>query len=166
MFERRSQLLHRELLTAFPALEEPLRAAGESLAAQASAFGQFTQEAKVAGDWPLFERCAALADQLLARADPALTAAFQPAFFEHLDFEGSRGPAAWQLLTGRLQTAWKQMDAENRRLMALPQNRRPDGRGGRPGGRPGGRSGPPKGQSHPRGRKGRGGTRGRGRGRS
>lgn len=139
MRERRTENLRRELIAAFPALTTPLREAGPSLAAQAAEFGLYTQAAKASGDWPLFERCIAVADHLLGTGGGAVRAAFQPAFYEHLEFEGSRGPAAWQLMSSRLQEGWKQMDAENRRLMALPQNRAPlstgrPGRGGRPPG--------------------------------
>lgn len=147
MRERSSDILRRELSAAFPALTTPLREAGPSLAAQAAEFGLYTQAAKASGDWPLFERCVALADHLLATGGGAVRAAFQPAFYEHLEFEGSRGPAAWQLMSTRLQEGWKQMDAENRRLMALPQGRAPaptgrPGRGGRPPGGPRPRGGP------------------------
>lgn len=171
MLDRRSQNLKRELIAEFPELKGPLQTA-DSLLAQVSEFGAFTQQAKAAGDWPTYERCVALADRLLAQADAAAVA-FQPAFFEQLEFEGSRGPVAWQLLTARLQAGWKAMDAENRRLMALPQSRQRDSeemrrivRGARPqlprG--PRGRGGP--GGGGPRGgpRGGRGGRPG-GRGR-
>jgi hypothetical protein len=58
---------------------------------------------------------------IYAGADAALAAAIRGSYLEHLDFEGSRGPAAWQLMPPRLQAAWNQVSAENRRLMALPQ---------------------------------------------
>lgn len=145
MQERRSDNLRRELVAAFPALATPLREAGSSLAAQAAEFGLYTQAAKASGDWPLFERCVAVADHLLGTGGGAVRAAFQPHFYEQLEFEGSRGPAAWQLLSPRLQEGWRQMDAENRRLMALPQ-----GRTQAPSGRPG-RGGRPAGGARPRG---------------
>ena len=158
----------------FPDLREELLATGRGLDAAVSVFAGFTQSAKRRGDWPVYERCVQLADRLLASAEPALATAFRTSYFEQLDFEGGRGPAAWQLLTPALQSAWKQMDSENRRLMALPQGRRkesPDpsrtNRGKPPRG-PGGGRGPkgPKGTKGPRGPRGSGGGRGHSRGRS
>lgn len=158
----------------FPELRDALARGGDVFAA-VDEFAQYTQSAKIAGDWPRYERCVQVADRTLAEADPALAEAFRDGFFGHLDFEGSRGPAAWQLLTPRLQAAWKQMDAENRRLMALPQQR---ARGGMPaqreerrnrprGPKPKAPRGPggPKGNRGPRGRRGPRGGGGRGGGR-
>jgi hypothetical protein len=162
------------VVSQFPGLRAEIEAAGAELDAAVSAFGVFTQSAKMRGDWPVYERCVALAGRLLAGADAALATAFRTSYFEHLDFEGSRGPAAWQLLTPALQSAWKQMDAENRRLMALPQghrkespDRRRTNRDKTPRG-PGGGRGPkgPKGPGLPRGPQGTGGRRGQNRGRS
>ncbi|HVO33918.1 MAG TPA: hypothetical protein VMT21_00055, partial [Gemmatimonadales bacterium] len=48
---------------------------------------------------------------------------FRASYLEHLEFEGSCGPAAWRLVPPRLQVVWNQLAAENRRLMALPQSR-------------------------------------------
>jgi len=132
------------LLAEFPSLREDIARAGGALHLEMGDFAVFTQAAKGRGDWPTYERCIQLADRFFEGADAALSGAFRASFFEHLDFEGSRGPAAWQLLTPHLQAAWKQMDAENRRLMALPQKRRKDstdvkvskGRKGRTGRRP------------------------------
>jgi len=125
------QAFAKALLAEFPSLRETIAKAGGALHLEVSDFALFTQAAKGRGDWPTYERCIQLADRLFAGADAALSAAFRVSFFEQLDFEGTRGPAAWQLLTPRLQAAWKQMDAENRRLMALPQRPRTDGTDGR-----------------------------------
>lgn len=165
------QTFPQTVLDAFPGLSEAFAAAG-TLDAQIGAFAQFAQGAKSRGDWPVYERCMALADRLFTSGTAELIAAFRGAFFEPLDFEGSRGPAAWQLLPPALQTAWKQMDAENRRLMALPQSHRKDSAssvralwGGTPkppAGRGGAARGPkgPRGPQGSRGPKGRGGRRG------
>jgi len=116
-----AQAFAEAVLAEFPSLREGFAAAGGALNVQVGDFALFTQAAKARGDWPTYERCIRTADRLFADADAALGVAFRTSYFEHLDFEGTRGPAAWQLLTPRLQVAWKQMDAENRRLMALPQ---------------------------------------------
>ena len=158
----------------FPGLRAEIEAANGGLDAAMSAFGVFTQSAKIRGDWPTYERCVALAGRLLASADSPLATAFQASYFEHLDFEGGRGPAAWQLLTPALQSAWKQMDGGNRRWMALPQGRskespdpRRTNRGKTPRGPGGGREPKgPKGPKGPRGPQGTGGRRGGHRGRS
>ena len=120
------QAFTEALLTEFPSLREDIADAGGALHLEMGEFAAFTQASKGRGDWPTFERCIRLADRLFADADATLGGAFRVSYFEHLDFEGTRGPAAWQLLTPRLQVAWKHMDAENRRLMALPQKRRKD----------------------------------------
>jgi hypothetical protein len=62
-------------------------------------------------------------DRLFAEADAELAGALRVSYLEHLDFEGSRGRAVWQLVPPKLQSAWNQVAAENRRLMALPQKR-------------------------------------------
>jgi len=85
------------------------------------AFATFTQAAKMRGDWPVYERCIQVADQLLQSADSGIGSAFHTAYLEHLEFEGSRGPDAWRRLSPALQAAWEQAAAANRRLMALPQ---------------------------------------------
>jgi hypothetical protein len=158
----------------FPGLRDALARANGTLQLEIDEFAHFTQTAKVGGDWPTYERCVRLADRVLAGADAVLGEAFRAGFFGQLEFEGSRGPAAWQLLTPALQAAWKQMDAENRRLMALPQQRAPSAQPGRHDKRHGPSRGPkPKGPGGPsgpggprgaRGSRGRRGPRGRGRG--
>jgi len=85
------------------------------------AFAQYTQAAKTSGDLATYERCMQFADRLFAGADAALAGVFRTSYLEHLEFEGSRGPAAWQLMPQRLQNVWNQIAAENRRLQALPQ---------------------------------------------
>lgn len=126
------------LLAEFPSLRERIAEAGGALHRLVGDFAVFTEAAKSSGDWPTYERCIRLADRAVAGADAALREAFRTSYFEHLHFEGTRGPAAWQLLTPRLQAAWKQMDAENRRLMALPQKHAKDAKDTRP---PKGRAG-------------------------
>jgi len=92
------------------------------------AFAQFTQAAKMDGDLATYERCLQFADRHYAGADAALSGAFRMSYLEHLEFEGSRGPAAWQLVPSRLQNVWNQIAAENRRLQSLPQKHGGSGR--------------------------------------
>lgn len=113
------QDLVASLLAEFPDLRGDLADPDGAL----HAFALFTQAAKGRGDLSTCERCLKLADRLFAQADAGLAAAFRASYLEHLDFEGSHGPAAWRLVPPRLQVVWNQIAAENRRLMALPQGR-------------------------------------------
>lgn len=107
----------------FPDLRQDLEGLGGLLHLQVGEFAAFTQAAKGRGDLVTYGRCLKLVDRLFAAADAELTGALRLSYLEHLEFEGSRGPAAWQLMPLRLQAAWNQLAAENRRLMALPQKR-------------------------------------------
>jgi hypothetical protein len=111
------------VLRGFPELRETLEACDGSLHLEVGEFAAFTQAAKGRGDLAAYERCVKLVDKLLAEADPKLAGELRVSYLEHLEFEGSRGPAAWHLVPPRLQSAWNQAAAENRRLMALPQKR-------------------------------------------
>ena len=111
------------LVAEFPELRGELEDCGGVLHMQLGAFAAFTQAAKGRGDLPTYERCLKLADQLFAQANAELAAAVRGSYLEHLEFEGSLGPAAWKLVPPRLQGAWNQIAAENRRLMSLPQGR-------------------------------------------
>jgi hypothetical protein len=109
------------ILAEFPELRDDLTACSGALHLEVAAFAAHTQAAKDRGDLPTYGRCLALVDRLYARADAQLAGALRTSYLEHLEFEGSRGPAAWQLVPPRLQAAWNQVAADNRRLMALPQ---------------------------------------------
>ena len=111
------------VLGEFPELRGDMEESGGLIHVQVEKFAAFTQAAKGPGDWVTYERCLKLVDSFFAQADADLAGALRFSYLEHLDFEGSRGPAAWQLVPPRLQAAWNQVAAENRRLMALPQSR-------------------------------------------
>ena len=55
-------------------------------------------------------------------ATPDLDNALNVSYLEHLDFDGPRGPAAWERLTPRLKVGWKEMQ---RYLEALAAKGRP-----------------------------------------
>jgi len=148
------------LLAEFPDLRDDVGECDGSLQREMEAFAQFTQGAKIGGDLAMYERCLTFADRLFADADAALSGAFRVSFLEHLEFEGSRGPAAWKLMPQRLQNVWNQIAAENRRLQSLPQKQggqRPHDREYRPqdtrpqggGDRPFGGPGKPRGKKRP-----------------
>jgi hypothetical protein len=61
-----------------------------------------------------------LAAELWRRPDADLLNALNVSFLEHLDFDGPRGPLAWERLTPELRAGWRAMRAANERLMALP----------------------------------------------
>jgi hypothetical protein len=109
------------LLSEFPDLQAELKASSGVLTSEMGTFALFTQDAKERGDLGTYERCLKLADRLFDQADAALSGAFRTSYLEHLEFEGSVGRAAWQLVPPRLQAVWNQLAAENRRLQSLPQ---------------------------------------------
>jgi hypothetical protein len=111
------------VLGEFPELRDDIARFAGLPHLQVGEFAAFTQAAKGRGDLATYERCLKLVDRMFAQADADLEGALRGSYLEHLDFEGSRGPAAWRLLPPRLQAAWNQIAAENRRLMALPQKR-------------------------------------------
>ena len=109
------------VLGEFPELREQLEESAGLPHAQAGEFATFTQAAKDRGDPATYERCMKLVDRVFAEADADLAGILRGSYIEHLEFEGSRGPAFWRLVPPRLQNVWNQIAAENRRLMALPQ---------------------------------------------
>jgi hypothetical protein len=109
------------LVTAFPDLRQEIEDSDGQLLYEMDAFAAYTQSAKMSGDWPVYEQCIQVADQVLVSPDAGLVSALRTSYLEHLDFEGSRGPDAWRRLSPPLQNAWEQIAATNRRLMALPQ---------------------------------------------
>jgi hypothetical protein len=111
------------VLGEFPELRDEFGECHGALHLEVGEFAAFTQAAKDRGDLATYGRCLKLVDRLFAEADAALAGTLRLSYLEHLEFEGSRGPAAWQLVPARLQAAWHQVAAENRRLMALPQKR-------------------------------------------
>lgn len=144
------------LLAEFPDLHSEVEQCSGDLHGVMEAFAIFTRGAKGRGDWPAFDRCVVLADQLLVQADGTLASAFRTSYLEHLDFEGSRGPEAWRRFSPPLQAAWEQIAAANRRLMGLPQKsslaaRPQQGSHGHPGG---GQSGRPRNKKKSSSRKG------------
>jgi len=111
------------VLGEFPELRDDLEGCHGLLHLEAEEFAAFTQAAKGRGDLATYGTCLKLVERVFAQADAGLAGALRHSYLEHLDFEGSRGPAAWQLVPPKLQSAWNQVAAENRRLMALPQTR-------------------------------------------
>jgi hypothetical protein len=114
----------RLALTEFPALREEFADCDDLLHLQMHAFTRLAQQAKGREDWTTYARCMRVAHELWRRPDHELYNALNVSFLEHLDFDGTRGPAAWKLLTPELQTGWKTIRSYNDQLAALPQKQR------------------------------------------
>jgi hypothetical protein len=99
----------RMALAEFPELAEEFEEWSELLHLKMGAFARITQGAKGDGDWEKYDRCVRLADELFGHTTPDLENALNVSFLEHLDFEGPRGPRAWERLTPRLKVGWKEM---------------------------------------------------------
>ena len=94
----------RLALAEFPHLRGEFEESDGLLHLQMHAFTRLMQRAKGAADWNTYKRGVHLAEELWSGADEDVRNALNVSFFEHLDFEGSRGAEAWQHLTSALQT--------------------------------------------------------------
>ena len=114
---------HRDFLRlavdSFPELAKEFKEA-EYPYLQMHAFARLVQQAKKEADWPSYQRAMNLAHELWRRPDNTLHNELNVAFFEHIDFEGPNGPAAWPLLSPELLDGWRAMRAANDRLAARP----------------------------------------------
>ena len=118
----------RMALVEFPELREEFEESPELLHLQMGAFARLVQRAKGEADWGLYERAVRLADEIFAHADPALKNALHVSFLERIDFDGPRGPTAWDYLSPSLQSAWRLMKEYNVRASAPRGKRRGKGR--------------------------------------
>jgi len=62
---------------------------------QMATFARIMEQARSSGAWETYELCVRLADALCAHPDPVLLNALNVSFFEHLEFDGEYGSAAW-----------------------------------------------------------------------
>jgi len=99
----------RKALAEFPELAEDFEEWAELLHLKMGAFARITQAAMGEGDWEKYDRCVRLVDELLGRTSPDLENALNVSYLEHLDFDGPRGPEAWDPLTSQLQAGWQEM---------------------------------------------------------
>jgi hypothetical protein len=106
------------VIAVFPELSEQFAGDDGLHHLQMSSFARLMQAAKGRSDWETYERAARLAEALWAEGDPALRNVLGVSLLEHLDFEGPRGPRAWELLGTRLQHAWRSVAPYNDRLRA------------------------------------------------
>ena len=110
----------RLALAEFPELHDAFELDAGLLHLQMHAFTRLAQAAKGRGDWETYARCMRLADELWRQPDHELLNALNVSFLEHLDFDGPRGPTAWEHLTPALRDGWQAMRAYNERLRAVP----------------------------------------------
>jgi len=114
----------RLALERFPELREEFEDYASLLHLQMAAFARRTQQAKGDGDWDTYEKCIALADDLWQRPSPDLLNALNVSFLEHLDFDGPRGPVAWEYLSPSLKLGWRSMQRYLEDLARLPTRKR------------------------------------------
>jgi hypothetical protein len=99
----------RLALERFPELREEFADFAGLLHVQMGAFARRTQQAKGTADWDTYQQCIALADELWQRPSEELLNALNVSFLENLDFEGPRGPVAWEYLSPGLKLGWRTM---------------------------------------------------------
>ena len=84
---------------------------------QVNVLAGIAQREKGAGDWKKYQQVLDLVDRFLPRADGQLHNAIHVSFLEHIDFIGPRGAKAWQLMSPRLRSAWKDIITYNEQLL-------------------------------------------------
>ena len=102
----------------FPSLQDEFAEADGLLHLQMHAFTRLMQRAKGSADWATYKRGVRVAAELWGRPNESLLNALNVSFLEHLDFDGPRGPEAWNRLTSELKHGWEAMKAYNDRLAA------------------------------------------------
>ena len=115
------QHFYQMVVKEFPELKAELDEDLDLLHIQMATFARFTEAAIVAGDWPTFQRCIAIADELWRRPDPALLNALNVSYLEHLAFDGVNGKKAWSHLTFSLRRGWQEMQHYLERLAQAGQ---------------------------------------------
>ena len=114
----------RLALERFPELREEFEDYAGLLHLQMAAFARHTQQAKGDADWDTYEKCIALADELWQRPSHDLLNALNVSFLENLDFDGPRGPVAWEYLSPGLKLGWRSMQRYLEDLTRLPTKKR------------------------------------------
>lgn len=113
----------RLALEAFPELHEEFEDYAGLLHVQMGAFARRTQQAKGEADWDSYSRCIAIVEQLWQRPDHDLLNAINVSFLEHIDFDGPRGPTAWEHLSPGLKLAWRSMQRYLDKLTRMPKKK-------------------------------------------
>jgi hypothetical protein len=87
---------------------------------QIGILAEIAQRAKGAGDWRKFQQVVDFVDRFLPEADGELRNAIHVSFLEHIDFIGPRGAQAWELMSPRLRSAWRDIITYNEELLGRP----------------------------------------------
>jgi len=112
--------LVQRVLAVFPDVAEDLTSVADYPGLQASVFAQRLQRAKGAADWDAYERGVRLIEALLPQADERLEGELKWNVMKGLDFDGPRGPVAWEFLGPELRHAWAATRRKLDALSALP----------------------------------------------
>ena len=110
----------RRAVDAFPELAQEFEDIGPYPTLHVSAFGRRIQEAKGAADWDGYARGIRVVTELWPRADEELSRLLCFTLMKALDFDGARGPIAWDMLPVELQRAWQATRKSLDQLTARP----------------------------------------------
>jgi len=108
-------------LDEFPELRDDFESVTGMPTLYASIFAQRLQRAKGSADWDSYARGIRLVERLWDSPDPALVRALRWGVMKGLDFDGPRGPVAWEYLNPELRRAWESTRKEIEALSALPR---------------------------------------------
>jgi len=105
---------------AFPELAGDIDACVGMPTLQAAALAHRLQRAKGEADWDTYERGINLVAEIWGHADEQLERELRWSFIKALDFDGPRGPVAWNYLPREMQLAWTRTQKYLEKLSALP----------------------------------------------
>ena len=111
----------RLALAGFPELAKDFASVEGMPTLYASIFSSHLQRAKGSADWDTYARGIRLIERLWDSPDPALSTALRWGVLKGLDFDGPRGPVAWEYLNPELRRAWASARKEIETLSALPR---------------------------------------------
>jgi len=94
------------LLSEFPELRDELTDNAGLLHLQLAVLARHTQDAIAAGDLATVRRDFMFVDRVLAAADKFVRNAVHVSYLEHVEFTGTHGAAARDLLSSRLREGW------------------------------------------------------------
>lgn len=111
----------RLALATFPDLADDFASVEGMPTLYASIFGERLQRAKGSADWDTYARGIALIERLWDSPDQALSTALRWGVMPRLEFDGPRGPVAWEYLNPELRRAWESTHKELQARRALPR---------------------------------------------
>ena len=111
----------RLALAEFPELADDFASVEGMPTLYASIVSGRLQRAKGDADWDTYERGIRLIERLWDSPDPDLSGALRWGVMKGLDFDGPRGPLAWEYLNPELRRAWESTRNYLDALSALPR---------------------------------------------